>query len=61
MDHQMDKRFGVRLRTIRERLHLTQEPRGRLGNLVEEVMSQLEVEGQDGRWVPKKEGGTVWT
>ncbi len=37
MDYQMDKRFGVRLRTIRERLHLTQE----------QLAAMLQVRGVD--------------
>ncbi len=37
MDHQMDKRFGARLRTIRERLHLTQE----------QLAAMLQVRGVD--------------
>ena len=37
MDQQMDKRFGVRLRTIRERLHLTQE----------QLAAMLQVRGVD--------------
>lgn len=37
MDYQMDKRFGARLRTIRERLHLTQE----------QLAAMLQVRGVD--------------